>query len=82
VEKEKLNNHEVFYALGLAALAAGAEVDEETAGLLIYVTPFAVQRVTPPVAWAVLEALRPLGEKAPHRYGSLLAAVSELAALG
>jgi tetratricopeptide (TPR) repeat protein len=33
------------------------------------------------VAWTVLEALRPLGEKAPHRYVSLLAAASELRTL-
>jgi len=30
----------------------------------------------------VLEALRPLGEKAPHRYAVALAAASELATLG
>jgi hypothetical protein len=69
--------------LGLAALAARAEVDEETADLLLYVTLFAVQRVTHPVAvLPVLEALRPLGEKAPHRYAVALAATSELATLG
>jgi len=34
------------------------------------------------VAWTVLEALCPLGEKALHRYVSLLAAASELAMLG
>jgi hypothetical protein len=34
------------------------------------------------VAWTVLEALRPLGEKTPHRYVSLQAAASELATLG
>jgi hypothetical protein len=34
------------------------------------------------VAWTVLEALRPLDEKASHRYVSLLAAASELATLG
>jgi hypothetical protein len=38
--------------------------------------------MAPPAAWTVLEALCPLGEKAPHRYVSLLAAASELAALG
>jgi len=74
---------ETMYALGLAALAARAEVDEETADLLLYVTLFAVQRVTHPVAvLPVLEALRPLGEKAPHRYAVALAAASELATLG
>jgi len=36
---------ETIYALGLAALAAGAEVDVDTADLLLYVTPFAVQQV-------------------------------------
>jgi len=41
-----------------------------------------VQRVAPPVAWTVLEALCPLGEKTPHMYVSLLAAASELATLG
>jgi len=82
-KRRDLNDHETFYALGLAALAARAEVDEETADLLIYVTPFAVQRVTHPVAvLTVLEALRSLGEKAPHRYAVALAAASELATLG
>jgi len=72
---------EAFYALGLAALAAGAEVDEETTDLLLYAASSAVQEVAHPAAvrW-VLAALRPLGEKAPHRYVSLLVA-SELVTL-
>jgi hypothetical protein len=74
---------EAFYALGLAALAAGAEVDEKTADLLLYAASFAVQQVAHPAAvLPVLAALRPLGEKAPHRYVSLLAAASELETLG
>jgi len=74
---------EAFYALGLAALAAGAKADEETADLLLYVASFAVQRVVFPAAvLPVLTALRPLGEKAPHRYVSLLAATSELMTRG
>jgi hypothetical protein len=73
---------EVIYALGLAALAAGGEVDNETADLLLYATPFAVQRVALPEAvLPVLAALRPLGEKAPHRYIVALAAASELETL-
>jgi hypothetical protein len=63
-------------------LAAGAEVDVDTADLLLYVTPFAVQRVAHLTAvLTVLETLRSLGEKAPHRYVSLLAAASELETL-
>ncbi len=70
---------EVFYALGLATLAAGAEVDEETADRLLYAAYFAVQQVAQPAAvLLVLVALRPLGDKAPHRYVSLLAAASGL----
>ena len=73
---------EAFYALGLAVLAAGAEVDGKTADQLLYATPFAVQRVTHQgTILPVLAALRPLGEKAPHRYVSLLAAASELRTL-
>ena len=73
---------EAFYALGLAALAAGGEADEETADLLLYAAPFAVQGVTHPEAvLPVLAALRPLGEKAPHRYVVALAAVSGLGTL-
>jgi hypothetical protein len=80
--RRDLNLHEAFYALGLAVLAARGETDEETADLLLYATSFAVQRVAFPVAGLpVLEMLRPLGEKAPHRYVSLLAAVSELETL-
>jgi len=74
---------EAFYALGLAALAAGAEVDEEMAELLLYAAPFAVQRVAHPVAvLPILATLRPLGEKALHRYVVALAAASELETLG
>jgi hypothetical protein len=73
---------EVFYALGLAALAAGAEVDEETADLLLYAASAAVQWVAHRAdVLPVLAALRSLGEKAPHRYVHLLAATSELEAL-
>ena len=74
-----LYDHEAFYALGLATLAAGAEVDGKTADLLLYTASFAVQRVTHPgTVLPVLAALRPLGERAPHRYVHLLAAASEL----
>jgi len=73
---------ETFYALGLAVLAAGAEVDGETADQLLYATPFAVQGVArPETVLPILAALRPLGEKAPHRYVSLLAAASGLTLL-
>jgi tetratricopeptide (TPR) repeat protein len=73
---------EAFYALGLAALAAGGEVDEKTANLLLDAASFAVQGVARPEAvLPVLAALRPLGEKAPHRYVVALAAASELEAL-
>jgi len=73
---------EAFYALGLAALAAGGEADEETADLLLYAASFAVQQVAHPEAvLPVLAALRSLGEKAPHRYVVALAAASELETL-
>jgi len=71
---------EAYYALGLAALAAGGEVDAETADLLLYAASFVVQQVarhTPMLP--VLAALRPLGDKAPHRYVTVLAiAASEM----
>jgi len=77
-----INLHEVFYALGLAALAARGEVDGETAELLLYAASFAVQWVAhPAVVLPVLAALRPLGEKAPHKYVVALAAASELGTL-
>ncbi|MFZ8809367.1 MAG: hypothetical protein ACO2PN_14835, partial [Pyrobaculum sp.] len=70
---------EVIYFLGLAALAAVGEVDEETVNLLLRVAFAAVKRMThPAVVWLILAALRPLGEKAPHIYVSLLTAASEL----
>ncbi len=73
---------EAFYALGLAALAAGAEVDEETADLLLDAASAAVQKVVHPAAvLPVLAALWSLGEKAPHRYVVALAAASELETL-
>jgi len=74
---------EAFYALGLAALAAGGEADEETVDLLLYAAPFAVRWVAHPTAvLPVLAALRSLGEKAPHRYVVALTAASELKTLG
>jgi len=73
---------EAFYALGLATLAAGAEVDGEMTDLLLYTAPFAVKGVARPGAvFTILAALRPLGEKAPHRYVVALAAASELETL-
>jgi len=73
---------EAFYALGLAALAAGGEVDKETADLLLYAAPSSVQWVAlRDAVLSVLAALRPLGEKAPHRYVFLLAAASGLTML-
>ena len=77
-----INLHETFYALGLAALAAGSKVDEKTADQLLYAASFAVQEVAHPAAvLPILAALRPLGEKAPHRYVVALAAASELRTL-
>jgi len=73
---------EVIYALGLATLAAGAEVDGETVDRLLHAASATVQLVTHPMAvLPVLAALRPLGEKAPHRYIVTLAAASELETL-
>ncbi len=83
---------ETYYALGLAALVAGGEVDAETADLLLYAASFAVRRIArqapillgliplgPPPTLPVLAALRSLGDKAPHRYVTVLAiAASEL----
>jgi energy-coupling factor transporter ATP-binding protein EcfA2 len=80
--KREIRSAEVIYALGLAALAAEAEVDGETADQLLYAASFAVQKVAHPAAvLPVLAALRALGEKAPHIYVSLLAAASELETL-
>jgi hypothetical protein len=73
---------EALYALGLAALAAGGEADGGTADLLLHAASSAVQRVARPAAvLPVLAALRPLGEKAPHRYVVALTAASELETL-
>jgi len=78
-KRRGFNDHEAFYALGLAALVAEGEVDGETADLLLRVASAAVQRVAFLTAvLPILAALRPLGEKAPHRYIPLLAAASEL----
>jgi tetratricopeptide (TPR) repeat protein len=75
--------HETFYALGLAALATGAEVDDEVADLLLYAALFAMQGVAnPEVVLPVLAALRPLGDKALHRYIFVLTVASEMAPLG
>jgi len=71
-----------LHALGLAALAARAEVDEETADLLLYAASFGAQKVARRAAvLPVLAALRLLGEKAPHRYVEVLANASEFTTL-
>ncbi|MFZ8807670.1 MAG: hypothetical protein ACO2PN_06150, partial [Pyrobaculum sp.] len=73
---------EALYALGLAVLAAEAEVDEEAADLLLYAASTAMRKVTSLVLVFVnLMVWSPLGEKAPRRFVHLLAAVSELATL-
>jgi len=83
---------ETYYALGLAALVAGGEVDAKTADVLLYAASFAVRRIArqapillgliplgPPPILPVLAVLRSLGDKAPHRYVTVLAiAASEL----
>ena len=80
--KRGFMSSEASYALGLAALAARDEVNGETADLLLRVASAAVQQVTIQTAMlSVLAALRPLGEKAPHRYVGVLAAASELTTL-
>ena len=70
---------EVIYFLGLAALAAVGEVDEETVDLLLRMAFIAVKRVArPALVLSILTVLRLLGEKVPYKYVSLLAAASEL----
>jgi len=68
---------EALYALGLAVLAAEAEVDEEAADLLLYAASTAMRKVTDLVlVFPNLMAWSPLGEKAPRRFVHPLAAVS------
>jgi hypothetical protein len=84
-EKRRNGNPDLldfFYALGLVALAAEGEVDGETADLLLYAVSSVVQWVAHPAAvLPILAALRPLGEKASHRYVAVLAAASVLTTL-
>jgi hypothetical protein len=81
--RRRLFTHfEFFYALGLAALASGSEVDGETADILLYFASVVTRWVFhPAAALPILAALRPLGEKAPHRYVATLAAASQLKTL-
>jgi hypothetical protein len=73
---------EVIHFLGLAALAAVGEVDEEIVDLLLRTAFIAVKRAArPALVLSILTVLRLLGEKAPHIYVSLLAAASELKTL-
>jgi hypothetical protein len=84
-EKRRSGNLDLldfFYALGLVALAAEGVVDGETADLLLYAVFSVVQWVAHPAATLpILAALRPLGEKASHRYVAVLAAASVLTTL-
>jgi hypothetical protein len=78
-----INLHEAFYALGLAALAAEAEVDGEMADLLLYAASAAVQRVAHS-AWLCCRFWRRCGLWAKRRRidtSHLLAAASELETL-
>ena len=81
--RRRLFTHfESFYALGLAALASGSEVDGETADMLLYIASVVTRWVFhPATVLPILAALRPLGEKAPHRYVATLAAASQLKTL-
>jgi len=75
----KVAPSENFYIWGLATLVAGGKVNKKTADLLLRAASLSVQQVASPGnVLPVLEALRPLGEKAPHRYVVMLAAASEL----
>jgi len=75
----KVAPSETFCMWGLATLVAGGKVNKKTADLLLRSASFSVQQVASPGnVLPVLEALRPLGEKAPHRYVVMLAAASEL----
>jgi KaiC/GvpD/RAD55 family RecA-like ATPase len=81
--RRRLFTHfESFYALGLAALVSGSEVDGETADMLLYIASVVTRWVFQPVtALPILAALRPLGEKAPHKYVATLVAASQLKTL-
>jgi hypothetical protein len=81
--RRRLFTHfESFYALGLAALVSGSEVDGETADILLYIASVVTRWVFQPAAvLPILAALRPMGEKAPHRYVATLAAASQLKTL-
>jgi len=77
--KRDIRLAEALYALGLAALVAVGEVDEETVDLLLRMAFIAVKRVArPALVLSILTVLRLLGEKAPHIFVSLLAATSEM----
>jgi hypothetical protein len=69
---------EGLYGLGLASIIAkavesGKPVGPSDADAALYIASFAIQRVaSPDLIMPILSALRPLRDKAPHRYLKLL----------
>jgi len=72
---------ESFYSLGLASIIANAagSVKPSDADTALHIASFAIQRVaSPDLIKPVLGALRPLRDKAPHRFIELLAPIPDI----
>jgi hypothetical protein len=75
---------EGLYGLGLASIIAnaarlGRDVKPSDADVVLYFTSSAIQHVaSPDLIRPILRALRPLRDKAPHRFIELLAPIPEI----
>ena len=82
-----IHGAEEFYGLGLASIIAkavesGKRIEPSDADAALDIAPFAMQDVILPILiMPILDALRPLRDKAPHRYIKPLATASSMAEL-
>jgi len=78
-KRDNLRSGEAFYGLGLASIIANAaelnkDVESSGADVALHIASFAIDRVVSPYfIMLILRALKPLRNKAPHRYLELLA---------
>ncbi|MEM1606141.1 MAG: hypothetical protein QXW41_07865 [Fervidicoccaceae archaeon] len=88
-ERGLLTLPESIYALGLAAVLSKivergkAKISKEDAGMAMRATSFGIQKVLAPGAVSIIvEALSPLGERAPDEWAALLSNASRRVGVG
>jgi len=86
-DRGSIYDAEKFYGLGLASIIANAAgsnrpIEPGDADAALYMASIAIKDVSPPnIIIQILSTLRPLRDKAPHRYLKLLVSVSGMESL-